>query len=100
MKIALDAMGGDLAPQAAIQGAINTLKKTKDKIHIIIVGDENQIKFELGDSIPDHISIHHTTQIVTMNDTGSKVLKRKPDSSIVQGINLVKDLKESLFQRL
>ena len=33
MKIALDAMGGDLAPQAAIQGAINTLKKTKDKIH-------------------------------------------------------------------
>lgn len=46
MKIALDAMGGDLAPQAAIQGAINTLKKTKDKIHIIIVGDENQIKSE------------------------------------------------------
>ena len=97
MKIALDAMGGDLAPQAAIQGAINTLKKTKDKIHIIIVGDENQIKSELGGSIPDHISIHHTTQIVTMNDTGSKVLKRKPDSSIVQGIKLVKDQKADAF---
>ena len=34
MKIALDAMGGDLAPQAAIQGAINTLKKTLIKIYL------------------------------------------------------------------
>ncbi|MBC8346628.1 MAG: phosphate acyltransferase PlsX [Candidatus Marinimicrobia bacterium] len=97
MKIALDAMGGDLAPQATVQGAINALKKATDEIDVLLVGDEKQIISELGNSIPDHISIHPTTQIVTMNDNGSKVFKSKPDSSIVQGIKLVKEQKADAF---
>ncbi len=97
MKIVLDAMGGDLAPRATVQGAINALKISTNDIHIILVGDEAQIKVELGNEIPDQISIHPTTQIVTMNDKGSKVIKSKPDSSIVQGIKLVKDQKADAF---
>ena len=52
MKIALDAMGGDLAQQATVQGALN---HTQDNLHIILVGDKSQIQSELGNSIPKAI---------------------------------------------
>ena len=97
MKIALDAMGGDLAPQATVQGALSALRQTNNEIHIVLVGDEEQIKAELGNSIPDNISIFPTTEIVTMHDNGSKVIKSKPDSSLVQGIKLVKENKADAF---
>jgi len=97
MKIALDAMGGDLAPQAAVQGALDALIKTENELHIILVGDEEQIKTELGNSIPENISIFPTTEIVTMHDKGSKIIKSKPDSSIVQGIRLVKENNADAF---
>ena len=55
MKIALDAMGGDLAPQATVQGALDALNHTHDNLHIILVGDKSQIQSELGNSIPKAI---------------------------------------------
>ncbi len=97
MKIALDAMGGDLAPLATVQGALDALNKTKDELHIILVGNEDQIKSTLRNTIPDNISIFPTTEVVTMLDQGSKVIKSKPDSSLVQGIKLVKDQKADAF---
>ena len=97
MRIALDAMGGDLAPQATVQGALNALCQTKDELNVILVGDEDQIKNELGNSIPDGISIFPTSEVVTMHDNGSKVIKSKPNSSLVQGIQLVKEAKADAF---
>lgn len=97
MKIALDAMGGDLAPQATVQGALDALNHTQDDLHIILVGDEPQIKSELGNSIPNGLTIHHTTEVVTMHDNGSKVIKTKPDSSLVKGIQLVKNNEADAF---
>lgn len=97
MKIALDAMGGDLAPQATVQGALDALNHTQDNLHIILVGDKSQIQYELGNSIPNGLTIHPTTEVVTMHDDGSTVLRAKPDSSIVQGIRLIKDKKADAF---
>ena len=91
MKFVLDAMGGDGAPKAAVQGALKALTVTPNNVHLILIGNKNAITKEFSDSIPDRISIHHTTQTVEMHDSGSKVIKTKPDSPIVQGIRLVKD---------
>lgn len=91
MKFVLDAMGGDNAPKAAVQGALIALTVTPNDLHLILIGDKEAITNEFSGSIPDRISIHHTTQIVGMHDSGSKVIKIKPDSPIVQGIRLVKN---------
>ncbi|MEA1881491.1 MAG: phosphate acyltransferase PlsX [Candidatus Marinimicrobia bacterium] len=97
MKIALDAMGGDLAPRATVQGALDALNKTKDDIHLILVGDKDQIKSELGNASLEQITIFPATEVVTMLDNGSKVFKSKPNSSLVQGIKLVKENKADAF---
>jgi len=97
MHLALDAMGGDFAPQAVIQGVLQAIPDTPTDIHYILVGDENAIKAELGTDNNDRISILPTTQIITMDEPGSRVIKTKPDSSIVKGLKLVKDGKADAF---
>ena len=73
MIIALDAMGGDLAPQAIIQGALNAIDKSSDDLKIILVGDQRKIVSFLDSSLPNQISIHHASEVVTMNDDGSLI---------------------------
>ncbi len=97
MKFALDAMGGDNAPKAVVDGALDALKVTYENVQLILVGDEAAITAEFPGEIPARITIHHTTQVIGMHDSGSKVIKAKPDSSIVQGIRLVKDGKADGF---
>ena len=91
MIIALDAMGGDLAPQAVIEGALDAVNNSSDDLKIILVGDQKKINSFVESTLPKQISIHHASEIVTMDDDGSKVFKSKPDSSIVQGLKLVKE---------
>ncbi len=91
MKFVLDAMGGDSAPKAAVHGALKALTVTPNDVQLILIGDKNAITNEFNNSIPARISIHHTTQTVEMHDSGSKVIKSKPDSPIVQGVRLVKN---------
>ncbi|MBS3933882.1 MAG: phosphate acyltransferase PlsX [Truepera sp.] len=84
--IALDAMGGDHMPQAAVQGA---LQAAQQGIAVILVGDETTLKAELakhGGSLP----IHHAPDFFSMHDNAGEVRKRK-DSSIVRAMRLVKD---------
>ena len=97
MKIALDAMGGDLAPQAIIQGAFDAISRSSEDLEIILVGNKDKINSCLDKTLPNQISIHHASEIVTMDDDGSKVFKSKPDSSIVQGLKLVKENKANAF---
>jgi len=97
MKIALDAMGGDLAPQAIIQGAFDAISKSSEDLEIILVGNKDKINSCLDKTLPNQISIHHASEIVTMDDDGSKVFKSKPNSSIVQGLKLVKENNANAF---
>ncbi|MBM4146032.1 MAG: phosphate acyltransferase PlsX [Nitrospira sp.] len=91
MKIALDAMGGDYAPAVTIEGAIETLHDFDD-IEIILVGDESVIERELDSKrySPQRISIKHASQVVMMDDSPSLAIRKKKDSSIRRGIELVK----------
>lgn len=97
MILAIDAMGGDFAPMAVVQGVLQVLSSTPDSLHLILVGDEKAIRQELPNQIPSRISIHHTTQVVTMDDRGASVIKSKPDSSLVAGVQLVKQKKADGF---
>lgn len=90
MKFILDAMGGDNAPSAAVEGALQALKVTDD-VDIILIGNEADINRQFNGNIPDRITVYHVTQKVEMHDSGAKVIKAKPDSAIVKGIRLVKD---------
>ncbi|MEE9166026.1 MAG: phosphate acyltransferase PlsX [Candidatus Neomarinimicrobiota bacterium] len=93
MKIVIDSMGGDHAPHAVIKGTIDALKETRGELDVLLTGSEELIRKELSaaDFTSEHLEIHHTTQQVEMTDPPSQVVKKKPDSSLVTGIRLVRD---------
>lgn len=91
MRIALDAMGGDYAPAVNIEGAIESVSNFED-IDVILVGDESVLTMELeGKRFPSQrISIKHASQTVGMNESTTMAIRKKKDSSIKRGIELVK----------
>ncbi len=91
MRIALDAMGGDYAPEVNIEGAVETVNNSQD-IQIILVGDELLLKQQLETKrYPQHrISIINASQTVKMEESPSFAIRKKRDSSIRVGIELVK----------
>ena len=94
IKIALDIMGGDNAPQSNINGAIDFLKKNQGSVKIYMVGNEKYILPELENNkniSNDTFEIIHTSQIVDSDDKPSKIIKTKPDSSMNKAICLLKD---------
>ena len=84
-------MGGDFAPHAVVQGALDAIEKASNALTLILVGDETAIRYELAGRESEALEIVHTDEVVTMEDKGSKVLKTKPNSSLVRGIRLVKE---------
>jgi len=91
MKIAVDAMGGDYAPQAIVAGAVYAAKEYG--VGIILVGIEQSIQAELRKfhgvaSLP--IEVRNATEVVDMLDSPSTVFRRKKDSSIRVANDLVK----------
>ena len=94
MKIALDVLGGDLAPMANIEGAIAYLNEYGDSAAgLILVGDNNTIESSLKSYTYDKSKIHilHTTEVVDMYEKPSRIFKEKPNSSLVKSIQLVRD---------
>ncbi|MBS1112827.1 MAG: plsX [Nitrospirae bacterium] len=91
MRIALDAMGGDYAPAVTIEGAIETVN-SYENIDIILVGDESALARELDSKRfpPNRITVRHASQVVKMDESPASAIRRKKDSSIRRGIELVK----------
>lgn len=94
MNIVLDAMGGDNAPQASVEGALRFAKETESNIEL--VGNEEKIRKIIkdiigDDSLPSNISIRHTTEEIIMSDIPTKAIKAKKDSSMVVSLKLVKE---------
>lgn len=94
MKIALDVMGGDLAPFSNIEGAFTYIEETKDTAtQLLLVGDKSIIEKAIL-KYPQYshlIEIIHTTEVVDMDEKPSRIFKTKPDSSLVRCINLIKN---------
>jgi glycerol-3-phosphate acyltransferase PlsX len=91
MKIAVDAMGGDFAPQTIVEGAFWASKKYGVKV--VLVGDEDQISKELSkyptSKLP--LYIHHASHVVAMHDSPSVVIRRMKDTSIKVSLDLAKE---------
>lgn len=81
MKILIDAMGGDLAPGCAVEGAVLAAKEYPD-CEIVLVGDEAQVKPLLAGKEQPNISTVHTTEVITMDDDPATAVRRKKDSSM------------------
>jgi glycerol-3-phosphate acyltransferase PlsX len=95
MKVALDAMGGDHAPQINIVGAVQALKTLKNLSHLFLVGDEKILKLEAAkhnlDLCDPRVSIVHAPEVIGMAEPGAKTVRRKKLSSISIAMDLVKD---------
>lgn len=95
-KIAVDAMGGDHAPHAIIEGCIMAINEIP-QIEVVLLGDEVKINKELSKYTYDQskIEVIHTTEVITNHDSPVMAIRRKKDSSLVVGMNLVKEGKVS-----
>jgi glycerol-3-phosphate acyltransferase PlsX len=92
VKLALDAMGGDYAPAEIICGALQAVNE--EDLEIILVGDEEILKKELSNqATTKNISIHHASQVITMDEDPAAAVRKKKDSSIVVATSLVKHKK-------
>jgi phosphate acyltransferase len=92
VRVALDAMGGDLGPRAAVEGAISAIRTSPGPLTVVLTGDEPTLRGLVsacgGDGLP--LEIVHATQVVEMTDTPTVALKTKPDSSLAVCVGLQK----------
>nr|WP_057875870.1 phosphate acyltransferase PlsX [Liquorilactobacillus aquaticus] len=88
MKIAVDAMGGDNAPQSVVAGVEHARDEFKD-IDFLLFGVENEIRKFLKDET--RITIIHTDEMIVMNDEPVKAIRRKKNSSMVLAAKAVKN---------
>ena len=96
MKIILDAMGGDNAPDANIKGAINAINKVKAEV--VLVGKEEVIRSKVKEfygkeleEISDRLKIRNATETIEMEDIPTMAIKHKKDSSMVVGFRMLKE---------
>ncbi|MCG6956289.1 MAG: hypothetical protein LJF04_09910 [Gemmatimonadetes bacterium] len=100
MRIALDAMGTDDAPSAEVAGAIGALQELEPDIEIVLVGDSKVIKSAIADhpaTPAGRLHVHHASERVSAADAAASVIRRKPDSSIVVGLRLVRSGEADAF---
>ena len=102
MKIVLDAMGGDNAPDANIKGAVNAINKIKAEV--ILVGKEDVIRSKIKEfygkeveEISNRLKIKNATETIEMEDTPTLAIKHKKDSSMVVGFKMLKEDEGHIF---
>ena len=94
-RIVIDAMGGDHAPKAVIDGALAALAEAKD-IEITLVGKEDAIREHLP-ADTERVKIVHAEETISMDESPVAAIRRKKNSSIVVGMNLVKNGEGDVF---
>ncbi len=97
MLVAVDAMGGDNAPEAPVLGAYMAAEEYDTDI--LLIGDEEKIekikeKHQLKN---DRVKVLHTTEVILMEDSPVMAIRRKKDSSMVKGLELLKEKQVDVF---
>ena len=93
MKIILDAMGGDHAPEAPVLGAIEAAKTYGSQITLVGRGEDilNVLRSNGIDTLPVGVEIANAEDVVDMHDDPANVIRKKPDSSMVVGLKMLAD---------
>lgn len=91
MKIALDAMGGDFAPQAAVAGALLAAEALAGRATIVLIGQEDAVRPLLQAAGPAGAALEFVpaTQVIDMAEHPAKAFQQKPDSSIAVGYKML-----------
>ncbi|HHY05833.1 MAG TPA: phosphate acyltransferase PlsX [Clostridia bacterium] len=93
MKVVIDAMGGDHAPRAIVQGAIQALS-LEQNLELILVGQNKTIKQCLPKKYDtERLSIYHCEEVITMDEHPAIAYRQKKDASITVATRLVKEKK-------
>ena len=99
MKIILDAMGGDHAPEAPVLGAVQAAKDFG--VSITLVGRGDEILKVMRDNnitdLPDGIEISHADEVVDMHDDPGTVIHKRKNSSMVLGLKMLSDGQGNAF---
>ena len=102
MKILLDAMGGDNAPDANIKGAVNAINQIKAEV--VLIGKEEIIRKKVKEfygkeveEISDRLKIKNATETIEMEDQPTVAIKHKKDSSMVVGFKMLKEDEGDVF---
>ncbi|WP_019533691.1 phosphate acyltransferase PlsX [Paenibacillus ginsengihumi] len=95
MRIAIDAMGGDGAPEAPVQGAVAAAEEWSDAT-IILVGDAARIE-PLLERKPPNLQVRHASETIEAEDEPVKAVRRKKDSSMVVCGRMVKEREADAF---
>ena len=92
MKIIIDAYGGDYSPDEMVKGAIEAVNKIED-VEIIITGDKETIENKLKEFeyTGNKIEVFHAPDAISCEDSPTMAIRRKKDSSLVAGLNLLKE---------
>ena len=93
MKIIVDAMGGDNAPQAPVLGALDAVKKFGAQVVLVGRGEEilNVLKSKGISDLPEGVEIAHADEVVDMHDDPAAVVHKRKNSSMVVGLRLLAD---------
>ena len=91
IRIAVDAMGGDYAPGEIIKGAVQAAGR-RDDIQIILIGQEDVVREELKkyNFREGQITVQNATEVIATEEPPVNAIRKKKDSSLVVGMNMVK----------
>ena len=98
IRVAVDAMGGDNAPVEMVAGAVEAVKK-KPEIQVLLVGQEKTVQEELSKYTYDKekIQVVNASEVIATEEPPVNAIRKKKDSSIVVGMNLVKNGQADAF---
>jgi phosphate acyltransferase len=91
MRIGIDIMGGDYAPEATTLGAIEARKALPPDVQLVLIGNKEKIQeiFSREKYSPEGIEIVHASQVIEMGEHPAKTFAQKPDSSISIGFGML-----------
>src|ERR1700761_4420028 len=93
MKIGLDIMGGDFAPQATVLGAMAAYDKLKAGEKLVLLGDRDVAEGIMREQNfdPDNFEWVHTTEMIDMGEHPARAVMQKPNSSISLAFKMLKE---------
>ncbi len=100
MRIAVDAMGTDRHPAVEVEGSIEALRALPDDFQLVLVGDGDLLHRELkrlGEAETERLEVVHASERIDPHEGPATAVRRKPDSSIVRGLNLQKEGQADAF---
>jgi glycerol-3-phosphate acyltransferase PlsX len=92
MRLAIDAMGGDHAPEPIVRGAVQALLGD-DELRLTLVGDQDRVErlVDIPPEAAERLSYEHTTDVVGMDESPAHAMRRKPNASIFRCWSLLAD---------